>query len=160
MPHTSQCTWLTVNLIKTLETAQNNRLNRMSNLRASWSKKITLWVSYNSNTTRAVPHLLYNGSPASWYKLLNPLVTAIWAARWLLNSRLPFSDSKIRSMWPCTVMKAIVHRKCSILTWLQAWQNLMCTSVEWTHIWKSIVEKYSLFLYRSGGISGAVHNSG
>ena len=56
MPHTSQCMWLTANLIKMLETAQSSRLNGTSNLRASWPKKISLWVSYDSNTTSAVPH--------------------------------------------------------------------------------------------------------
>ena len=46
MPHASQCMWPTVNLIKKLEMAQSSSLNHMSNLRASWPKRISLWVSY------------------------------------------------------------------------------------------------------------------
>ena len=46
-------------LLTGLETAQSRRLNRASNLGASWPKKISLWVSYNSITTRAVPHVAF-----------------------------------------------------------------------------------------------------
>ena len=45
--------------MKTLETAQSSCLNGTSNLRASWPKKISLWVSYDSNTTSAVPHAAF-----------------------------------------------------------------------------------------------------
>ena len=47
-------TWLTVRFITRLETAESSRLNRISNLRVSWPKKISLWVSYDSNTTSIV----------------------------------------------------------------------------------------------------------
>ena len=42
-----------------IETAQSSRLKRASNFRASWPKKIWLWVSYDSITTKAVPHVVF-----------------------------------------------------------------------------------------------------
>ena len=42
-----------------LETAQSSHLNRASNLRVSWLKKISLWVFYDSITTRAGPHISF-----------------------------------------------------------------------------------------------------
>ena len=63
-----------------LETVRSSLLNRVSNLRASWPKKISLWVSYDhSTTTRAVAHIalfsvklvLPNGTSSVSYRSLN-----------------------------------------------------------------------------------------
>ena len=140
MLHMPQCMWLTANLTKRLEVAQRSCLSRMSNFRA--------WVSCDSNTA----------SPASWYKLLSPLVTTTWVARQLLNVCLPFSDSneQKRSMWPCNIVRAIVYRKFRLLTHYQLDKNWLSSGSTCGDEWLNSI---FLFLYCSDGILVAVLGS-
>ena len=87
-----------MNLIKRLETAQSSCLNRTSNLRASWPNKISLWVSYDSITTRAVPHLAYFSVKQKFcfvVQALHPIgyhcLSCSTATK--INAHLPFSNS-------------------------------------------------------------------
>ena len=96
--------------------AQRSHLNRASNLRASWLKKFSLWVSYDSTTIRAVLHVsflcktcvLLRGTSfgTHWlplFKLLDSYQTLAWlSATW---------RDKKRSMWLCTIVKTIVKCK-------------------------------------------------
>ena len=80
---------------------RNGRLSRTANVRASWPKKISLQVPYDSNTTSAVPHLAFSVKLESclWYKLKIctpwlPLLDSYWMLVCLsMNENAPCHSS-------------------------------------------------------------------
>ena len=150
-------------LITRLETAKSSRLNCTSNLRASWLKKTLLWVSFDSSTTRAVPHLSFlcktgdllcgTSFYTHWFHRLSCLTAA---KRSLAFQRL--HRTKKFSMRPYTVVKAIIYHKFQYLPGYQVdknWRALLSNGPEYGSRWLKSV----LFLSRSDSISVALLGS-
>ena len=104
-------------IMRLVETTKSSHLNRTSNLRTSWLKKILLWVSYDSITTRAVPYLLFicvKLETCFMVLAFAPVHSTVWAAQQLPNAHLIFTtprDKNTSCLWPCTILKPIIYRK-------------------------------------------------